>query len=159
MGIVNGYDVKVRTMAAGSTMGDLVHLEDADGSYTFTRNNSEEFSYQQPLSTGDVIELVYERQLQDDGYDSDYDRQIDALLYESYNEHEVERERARLTPSGVVDHRLLLEHARNVPVEGSRLALRAFQRPRGIEAKQLRDLPAVRVVLEAAVADVRRERL
>ena len=95
--LVNGYDVKVRTMAAGSTMGDLVDLEDADGSYTFTRNNSEEFSYQQPLSTGDVIELVYERQLQDDGYDSDYDRQIDALLYESYNEHEVERERARLT--------------------------------------------------------------
>lgn len=101
--LVNGYDVKVRTMPAGSTMEDLVSMEDADGSLTFTKNNSEEFSYSQALNTGDVIELVYDHPNQDplhghdDGDPLEFDYEIDELYYEMNNSQCVEKERARLT--------------------------------------------------------------
>ena len=47
---------------------------------------------------------------------------------------------------------------RGSPVEGGGLLLGLLERVRGLEAQQLRDLAAVRVVLEAPVPAGRRKR-
>lgn len=100
--LVNGYDVSVRQMPAGSTMDDLVGEVDLNGEYTFTRNNSEEFSYNQELEMGDVIELVYEAIPQASvrgGTTKQLDDQVDFDIDEMYlySDYSVEKERARLT--------------------------------------------------------------
>merc|ERR1719326_1402451 len=106
------------------------------------------------LATGPPHELRHARLVVHGGKEED----LDALLLENLHRWRV-GDGLRVVTRGVVDHRLLLEHARNVPVERSRLLLVGFQRVRRVEAEELRNLAAVRIVLEAPVTDVRCEGL
>lgn len=103
--LVDKFDVKVREMPNGSTMNDLVRAEDFhDGAYTFTRNNSEEFSLNQKVEMGDVIEIIDDEIPQASAISDPYikedvslDFDIDDLYYSTINEDRLEKERARLS--------------------------------------------------------------